>query len=132
MLPLPKLVPEDIREHVLRDIGGNRSRRDAKLVSIDGSSKVGGNLHANTQTESVRWIWDVAVKPVLKELGLLWQAKLSPVLPCLWWVGGVLTALLPLHAAGDHRLCSSENTVSHMVSSSAPSLKALQFSQKKT
>jgi len=48
VLPLPKLVPEDIREHVSRDIGGNRSRRDAKLVSIDGSSKVEGNLYANT------------------------------------------------------------------------------------
>ena len=130
-LPLPKLVLEDIQEQVSRDMGGNISRRDAKLVSIDGSTKVEGYLHASIQTESMRWIWDVAVKPVLETLGLLWQHKPPPVLPCLWWVGGGLMSLLPLHAAGDHQVDSTENTMSHVVSSYAPSLKALQFSQKK-
>ena len=130
-LPLPKLVLQDIQEQVSRDMGGNLSRRDAKLVSIDGSTKFEGSLHASTQKEGMRWIWDVAVKPVLAELGLLWQHKPPPVLPCLWWVGGGLMALLPLHAAGDHQLGSTENTMSHVVSSYAPSLKVLEFSQKK-
>ena len=132
VLPLPRLVLGDIQEHVSRNLGGNRSRRDAELVSIDGSSEDECGLHAGVQTESMRWIWDVAVKPVLKELGLLWQHKPPSVLPCLWWVGGGLMALLPLHAAGDHQLGSTENTMSHIISSYAPSLKALEFSQKKT
>lgn len=40
-------------------------------------------------------------------------------------------ALLPLHAAGEHRLYSTDNTMSHIVSSYAPTFKALQFSQGK-
>lgn len=73
----------------------------------------------------MRWIWDVAVKPVLKELGLIWQVKPPPILPYLWWVGGGLITLLPLYAAKNYRLGSTENTISHIVSSYAPSLKAL-------
>ena len=122
VLPLPELLLKDIQEHVSRDMGGNRSRRDAELVSPDGSSQFEGDSHATIQTASMRWIWDVAVKPVLRELGLLWQHKPPPVLPCLWWVGGGLTALLPLHAAGNHGPGSTENTMSHIVSSYAPSL----------
>lgn len=41
-------------------------------------------------------------------------------------------ALLPLHAAGEHSLGSTENTMSHVVSSYIPTLKALQFARKKT
>lgn len=132
VLSLPQLILQDLRGHVLRDVGGNRSRRDAKLVSIDGSSNITEEIKKNTQAESMRWIWEVAVKPVLGKLGLLWHHKPPPVLPCLWWVGGGLMALLPLHAAGEHSLGSTENTMSHVVSSYAPTLKALQFARKKT
>lgn len=40
-------------------------------------------------------------------------------------------ALLLLHAAGVHRLSSTNNTLSHVVSSYAPTLNALQFSRGK-
>ena len=132
VLPLPKLDLKDLQEHISMDMGGNRSRRDCELVSKDEDSEIEGDSHSRTQIESMRWIWDVAVKPVLQELGLLWQYKPPPALPCLWWVGGGLTSLLPLHAAGHHQPGSTENTMSHIVSSYAPSLKALEFSQKKT
>ena len=132
VLALPKLILEDLQKHVSKKTYGNRSRRDAKLVSLDGNSKIVSNLDAKTtQVESMRWLWDVAVKPVLKELGLLWQDKPPHTLPCVWWVGGGLMALLPLHAAGEHGIGSTDNTLSHVVSSYAPTLKALQFSQSK-
>lgn len=52
------------------------------------------------------------------------------MLPCLWRVGGGLIALLPLQAAGKHSLESTENSMSHVVSSYAPTLKALQIARK--
>lgn len=122
VLPLLELILQDLQEHVSSDVGGNRSRRDAKLVSIGGSSNITEEAFKNTQSESMRWICDVAVKPFLRKLGLL----------CLWWVGGGLMALLPLHAAGEHSLGSTENTMSHVVSSYTPALKALQVARKKT
>jgi hypothetical protein len=133
VLTLPKLLLEDLQNHVSRKTNGNRSRRDAKLVSVDGNGKIESNLNAKeAQAESMRWLWDVAVKPVLRELNLLWQDKPPPMLPCVWWVGGGLMALLPLHAAGEHGLGSIDNTLSYVVSSYAPTLKALQFSQSKS
>jgi hypothetical protein len=132
VLTLPKLILEDLQKHVSKKIDGNQSRRDATLVSSDGNIKNESNLDAKTtQAESMRWLWDVAVKPILKELGLLWRGSPPHTLPCIWWVGGGLMALLPLHAAGEHGIGSTDNTLSHVVSSYAPTLKALQFSQNK-
>ncbi|MCJ1262084.1 hypothetical protein MMC22_001954 [Lobaria immixta] len=85
----------------------------------------------NTPAESMCWLWNVAVQPVLEELGLLWRDEPPSTLPCVWWVSGDLMALLPLHAAGEHRLGSTDNTMSHVVSSYAPTLKNLQFSRGK-
>lgn len=132
VLALPQLILQDLQKHVSRDMSGNRSRRDAKIVSIDGSSNIKEEVLKNSQAESMRWLWDVAIKPVLAKLGLLWQRNPPCVLPCLWWVGGGLMALLPLHAAGEHSSGSTENTMSHVVSSYAPTLKALQVARKKT
>ena len=132
VMPLPRFILKDIHEYVSLDMGGNRSRRDGELVSTDEDGEVEGESRSSTRADSMCWLWEVAVKPVLQALGLLWQYKPPPVLPCLRWVGGGLTSLLPLHAAGDHQLGSTENTMSHIVSSYAPSLKVLQFSQKKT
>lgn len=68
---------------------------------------------------------------MLEELRLLWQDEPLATLPCVWWVSGGLMALLPLHAAGEHRQSSTENTLSRVISSYAPTLKSLHFSQEK-
>ena len=130
VLQLPKLNYKDLEKHASKTPGGNRSQRPGTVVSLDGNSKF-ENLYGNTQTESMHWLWDAAIKLALEELGLLWQDKRPATLPCVWWVGGGLMAVLPLHAAGKHQKDSTENTVSHVISSYAPTLKVLQFSQKK-
>lgn len=130
VLPLPRLTLEDLNKHVTRGGGGNRCRRDAKLISINGSDAIKKEGLRHDLAQSMHWLWDVAVKPILKKLGLLWQQQPPSVLPCLWWVGGGSMALLPLHAAGEHSLGSIENTMSHVVSSYAPTVKALQSARK--
>jgi CHAT domain-containing protein len=76
------------------------------------------------------WLWTVAVKPVLKHLGLLeYQEERPGQLPKVWWVGSGLMALAPIHAAGDHSPNSKENTLSHVVSSYASTIKALAYSR---
>lgn len=132
VLPLPQLTLQDLQKHVTRGGGGNRCRRDAKLISINGSDAIKKDAVRHNLAESMHWLWEVAVKPILTKLGLLWRQQPPSVLPCLWWVGGGLMALLPLHAAGEHSLGSTENTMSHVVSSYAPTLKALRSARKKT
>ncbi|KAK4980774.1 hypothetical protein LTR28_001461 [Elasticomyces elasticus] len=73
------------------------------------------------------WLWNVAVEPVLAQLGLLMMPKLSERLPRVWWVTSGLMGQMPIHAAGD----SPRNTSSYVVSNYVPTLKALAYSRKK-
>lgn len=125
VLRLPNLNFEDLEKHVSIKTKGNQSRRDANLVSVGANSTIKDNIYKNTPAESMCWLWNVAVQPVFEELGLLWRDEPPSTLPCVWWVGGDLMALLPLHAAEEHRLGSTDNTMSHVVSSYAPTLKNL-------
>ncbi|KAL9068124.1 MAG: hypothetical protein Q9157_006596 [Trypethelium eluteriae] len=82
-----------------------------------------------SQAEALNCLWRLCVKPVLSELGLLRTNGSGDRLSEVWWVGGGLMALLPIHAAGDCELDSLENTMQHVVSSYATSLKILYFSR---
>ena len=125
-LPLPSLKIENVRRQVrLFASRGNPARRDATLCEDD-EDELPPIPDLSTELRS---IWDSAVKPVLQQVGFLAQVKPSNKLPRIWWVGGGIMALLPLHAAGDHAPGSSENTLSHAVSSFAPTLRLLQFIQ---
>ena len=116
----------DLEKHTSRMTGGNQSRRDVEIISANGIVEDTDYL-----ARSMCWLWDVAVKPILEKLGLLWQDEPSATLPCVWWVGGGVMALLLLHATGEHQLYSTDNTMSHVVLSYALTFKALQFSQGK-
>jgi hypothetical protein len=132
VLQLPDLKEMDLESVVLFFANwGNSSRRDAKIVSNMGdASDVGSatGTHPGDITSKLLLIWKNAVKHVLCELGLLVQ---KTPLPRIWWVGGGLMAILPLHAVGEHSPGSTENTLSHVVSSFAPTLKSLQFARSK-
>jgi tetratricopeptide (TPR) repeat protein len=132
-LSLPDLKIEDLEKNiVLMTRWGHSGRRDAKFVSDDDEPKVEGGSSTNHKpSDMLLWLWRVAVRPILEELGVLWQGKAPDKLPCIWWVGGGLMAQAPLHAAGDHAPGSTENTLSHVVSSFTPTIKALDYSRKK-
>jgi tetratricopeptide (TPR) repeat protein len=78
--------------------------------------------------EILRWLWNSAVHPVLRELGLL-SLPLPEKPPRLWWVANGLIGLLPLHAAGIYGKGSEEYTSSYVVSSFIPSIRALSFAR---
>jgi CHAT domain-containing protein len=94
---------------------------------------------AKTQVQSIGdfptemlFIWENAVKPALEELNLLEEKKgLQSPLPRVWWIGVGLMTKIPFHAAGDHSPESTENTLSHVVSSYATTLKSLQYARSK-
>jgi tetratricopeptide (TPR) repeat protein len=127
-LSLPDLKLENIQSCVrLFALRGNPSRRDATIWESDKDEQC---FTPNMSTE-LRSLWTNAVKLVLQQLGLFGQKKSPDTLPRIYWVGGGMMALLPLHAAGDHTPGSTENTISHVISSFVPTLKALQFVQNK-
>lgn len=79
--------------------------------------------------KTLLWLWEVAVEPVLEELGL--GAVGESELPRIWWIGVGLLATAPFHAAGDHSRGSTRNTLSRAISSYTPTLKALSYARQK-
>ena len=127
-LSLPELKLGNIHSCVrLFASRGNPARRDATIYESD-EDEQSSTPDMLTELQS---LWKNVVKPILQRLGLLSQEKASSTLPRIYWVGGGMMALLPLHAAGVHTLGSTENTLSHVISSSVPTLKTLQFVQNK-
>jgi CHAT domain-containing protein len=97
--------------------------RDAEIIKSDDEDD--SNLgKASTKLSS---LWDLVVKPVLEKLGMLHGINHLKELPRIWWVGGGIMSLMPLHAAGDFSTGSTENTLSHAICSYIPTLKMLQF-----
>lgn len=73
--------------------------------------------------EILLWLWEVAVEPVLEELG--------PDIPRVWWIGVGPLANAPFHAAGEHSHGSTRNTISRVISSYIPTIKALMYATQK-
>ncbi|KAI9667904.1 MAG: hypothetical protein M1821_000724 [Bathelium mastoideum] len=77
----------------------------------------------------LRWLWDVAVQPVLNHLGLLESVDSMPKTRVFWVTSGLL-GLFPLHAAGKGDKAPSQNAYAHIVSSYIPSFSALSFARR--
>ncbi|KAF2849801.1 hypothetical protein T440DRAFT_469190 [Plenodomus tracheiphilus IPT5] len=115
---------------IASDHGSPRSSR-AEPVSYteNGVTKAAQSTTESGMKSYMIWLWDEAVKPILEELKFFWRHEPPLELPSIWWVGGGLTALLPMHAAGYHNASSTDNAISHVISSYAPSLKRLHASR---
>ncbi|KAF3924663.1 hypothetical protein AA313_de0204774 [Arthrobotrys entomopaga] len=116
-LPLPNLHQSDIRKYA----EFMKSIRSSPLLLSD---------TINELFEMLQWLWDVAVSPILTELGF--QKSLSDdddEWPRVWWIPTGQLSLLPLHAAGYHSTGSSNTTLDRVVSSYSSSVKALIYSR---
>jgi tetratricopeptide (TPR) repeat protein len=133
VVDLPALKVTDVNICVdLLTSWGNINRSDGSLVQDVGDEKPGNQPTDSETMVQLQSLWNNAVKPVLDKLGLRKEERPAGTLPSVWWIGGGLMALLPIHAAGDHSTGSRENTLSHVVSSYIPTLKSLQFARSKT
>jgi len=75
------------------------------------------------------WLWDKAVRPVLKHLNIYTTQHVPPHsvsdLPRIYWITSGALGLMPFHAAGHHSPRSTENAMSHVISSYATSTRSL-------
>lgn len=59
--------------------------------------------------ETLRWLWDKIVEPVLTEIGITTR-HMGERWPRVWWIPGGVFAWLPIHAAGYHDRRSAADT----------------------
>lgn len=119
-IPLPGLLDHEIPAR----LGGI-----AKLAV--GSVKTSAARNEKMR-ELLRWLWDVAVEPVIVALQLNPLAR-DEDMPHVWWIGVGAMSTAPFHAAGDYapRADSASNTMSYCVSSYIPTIKALSYAREK-
>lgn len=123
-IPLPKL---SFTELGVRMAGG----AIAKLSSGTLRTYAARN---NQLRELLGWLWEVAVWPVLQHLQFTAKADSDAAdLPHICWVGTGLLSVAPFHAAGDYARNADplQNTMSYVVSSYTPTIKALSYAREK-
>jgi tetratricopeptide (TPR) repeat protein len=76
--------------------------------------------------QTLAWLWNAVVRPVLDSQGLLAANPPAP-LPRIWWCPTGALSYLPLHAAGlpDTSTEHPDSALDHVVSSYTPSIRAL-------
>ena len=80
------------------------------LSAVDNVSHIKVYAEARCELEKMlQWLWDVAIGPVLDELGLPQAGLSNEILPRVWWAGSGLLNILPIHAAGYHQAGSIRN-----------------------
>ena len=96
----------------------------------------GGNDYVNPDAsasfEHMSWLWSSCVEPILKEVKNS-QASDSHELLRVWWIGTGIASSFPFHAAGhyinDENAQDSENTLSQIIPSYTPTIKALSYAR---
>ena len=116
---------------------GIRTIRLPRLSAADAEIWIGKQWHGLRSERGVRnreyaeflkWLWEVCVKHVLDAIGCT-KSLSTEYFSRIWWIGTGLASSMPFHAAGDHSPGSTENTFKHVISSYAPSIKALSYSR---
>jgi tetratricopeptide (TPR) repeat protein len=121
VISLPKLkYPEDVLEqaNALQEVMNNTSVR-------------GYSASMKKLRRCLEWLWDVAVGPILDELGFKDTPHDLKSWQRVWWMPTGLLSVFPWHAAGRHAPGSSRSAIDRVVSSYTPTLKALSYMREK-
>jgi hypothetical protein len=126
------ITKSDIKSIRLEKLAYPDLQANAAALSGKGKLSAGGPSSKPARNVQLRnllkWLWDVAVMPVLQELDILSPNK-QKQLPRVFWMASGLMSMVPIHAAGRHENDATENTDSHVVSSYVTTLKALNYSR---
>ncbi|KAF5253658.1 hypothetical protein FANTH_1348 [Fusarium anthophilum] len=126
------ITKTDIKCISLPDLREGDLEKNAKLF-LEKPKITRGSLNTkyfrNTALLGIlKWLWDVAVHPVLNAMGLH-QSPAGKRLPRVWWTGSGLMALMPIHAAGDHTSEAAPSTFNFVIPSYTTTLRALAYAR---
>ncbi|KAF6810841.1 TPR domain containing protein [Colletotrichum sojae] len=79
--------------------------------------------------ETLEWLWDVAVEPILEELGF--TGPPGDVWPRVWWIPTGPLVRFPFHAAGRHFAPGHKTCLDRVISSYNASIKGILHSRQR-
>jgi CHAT domain len=102
------------------------------LIAINDAKGLKHYNHARRKLNAIlEWLWDVAVRPVLDELGFTQMPCQVEALPRVWWVGSGLLSILPIHASGYHDSIPPRTALDCVISSYAATVKSLSYARER-
>ena len=128
-LPLPQMNLSTAPDFVYNAIKAFGSFNRDFLLDRDLEDVTDDNLINNK--DALSWLWRSCVKEVLDELKAAKLLDQARELTHVWWIGAGIASSFPFHAAAssfDNLKCA-ENTLSLIVPSYTPSIKALLHSR---
>ncbi|MET9547122.1 CHAT domain-containing protein [Streptomyces sp. NPDC006627] len=127
-LPLPALGREELARRTA-------SFRAALRQATTGTSGRERRAAQQALGQTLEWLWDSAVSPVLDLLGHTGQPADDEKWPRVWWAPGGLLGQLPLHAAGYHTEPATgvgrRTAMDRVVSSYTPTVRALRYARRR-
>ncbi|KAF5686917.1 TPR Domain containing protein [Fusarium circinatum] len=126
------ITQTDIKSIPLPDLKEDDLRNKARLFLEDPMITKGGLKTKNARNMSLlgvlKWLWNVAVHPVLEALEIQ-RSPAGKSLPRMWWTASGLMALMPIHAAGDHTSEGAPNIFDFVIPSYTTTLRALAYAR---
>lgn len=119
-LLLPDLKYSELEMRAKLAVGG---MEDEMLASYDDRK--------SDMSDILEWLWDVAVGPVLEELGFTHTPGGNEEWPHVWWVPNNWLSILPIHAAGYHKKGSTKNVLDRVISSYIPTVRSLSYARER-
>jgi tetratricopeptide (TPR) repeat protein len=125
LVPLNALTPQVVHERVAGFLG---ALHDAMSIDI--------NLRTAAEqrmVETLGWLWDALVGPVLDRLGITGTPERGKPWPRIWWCVSGLLSFLPLHAAGHHdtyRNTIPATAIDRVLSSYTPTIRTLTYARR--
>ena len=113
-LPLPRLTFSDLE-----------TKSKALLQSLDNTDRKKFNHYNKLMTETLEWLWDVVVEPILVELGFTETPENDNAWPHVWWIPVGWLSLFPIHAAGYYSIHGRKTALDRVISSYTPTVRAL-------
>src|SRR5208282_5159627 len=116
LLRLPSLKYSDLRDNVILFF--------KTIHTVNTKTSATAMLELNKVLER---LWDVAVGPILDELGFKQPPSHNDMWPRVCWIPSGILTLLPIHAAGYHN--STRNAIDRVISSYAATVKSLAYAR---
>lgn len=127
VIPLPGLRPRLAHDHVSTWMAALESFQYLNMLHALGDGEAQLDMVTRMMRESLDWLWDAVVAPVLDVLGHTAEPAAGDAWPRVWWCPTGPLTFLPFHAAGrylpDAR--AGECALDRVVSSHVPTLRTL-------
>ncbi|RBA21183.1 hypothetical protein FPRO05_07497 [Fusarium proliferatum] len=107
------ITPVSLPDLKEEDLNNNAKLFLEKPIVTHGSLNT-KNARNRSMLRILKWLWDVAVHPVIEALDIR-QSPNGRKLPCIWWTSSGLMALMPIHAAGDHTSDGTPNLLDFVI-----------------